>query len=117
VVRPGGRIGLLVYLAAAAELDDPPQGNHFPSSGQLHDMFGQEGLEVVEVAGFRDVVQPPPDWAARVDAVERELHRRFGHTAELTAADEQTKRLGKLLGAGQIVAQAILLRPGTAGQT
>src|ERR1700733_12078221 len=35
VVRPGGRIGLLVYRAAAVERDDPPQGNHFPSSGQL----------------------------------------------------------------------------------
>ena len=55
VVRPGGRIGLLVYLAAAVELDDPPEGNHFPSSGQLHDLFGQAGLEAVEVAGFRDV--------------------------------------------------------------
>jgi SAM-dependent methyltransferase len=115
VVRPGGRIGLLVYLAVAAELDDPPQGNHFPSSGQLHHMFGQEGLEVVEVAGFRDAVEPPPDWAGRAEAVERELHRRYGHTAELGAADEQTKLFGRLLDSGQIVAQAILLRPGTAG--
>ena len=41
VLRPGGRIGLLVFLAVADQLDDPPQGNHFPSSGQLHDLFGQ----------------------------------------------------------------------------
>jgi SAM-dependent methyltransferase len=114
VVRPGGRIGLLVYLAAVAELDDPPQGNHFPSSVQLHDMFSKEGLEAVEVAGFGDAVQPPPDWAARVEDVERELHRRYGRTAELTAADEQTKLFGRLLGAGQVTAQAILLRAGTA---
>ena len=62
VVRPGGRIGLLVFLAVADQLDDPPQGNHFPSSGQLHDLFGQAGLEAVDVADFRDITRPPPDW-------------------------------------------------------
>ncbi len=115
VVRPGGRIGLLVYLAAAVELDDPPQGNHFPSSGQLHDLFGRAGLEVVDVAAFRDVVQPPPDWADRVEAVERELHRRYGHTPELTAADEQSTLFGRLLDSGQVVAQVIALRVAAAG--
>ena len=32
IVRPGGRIGLLVYLAVTPKLDDPPEGNHFPAS-------------------------------------------------------------------------------------
>ena len=64
VVRPGGRIGLLVFLAVADQLDDPPQGNHFPSSGQLHDLFGQAGLEAVDVADFSDITRPPPDWPA-----------------------------------------------------
>ena len=110
VVRPGGRIGLLVYLAVADQLDDPPQGNHFPSSGQLHDLFGQAGLEAVDVADFSDITRPPPDWTARVEAVERELHRRYGHLPELTAADEQSDRIGKLLSSGQLTCQAILLR-------
>jgi SAM-dependent methyltransferase len=110
VIRPGGRIGLLVYLAAAAELDDPPQGNHFPSSGQLHDLLCRTGLEAVDVAGFRDVIQPPPDWAGRAEAVERELHRRYGHTPELAAADEQSNLFGRLLSSGQVLAQVIVLR-------
>jgi len=38
IIRPGGRIGLLVFVAVT-ELADPPQGNHFPSSGQLHGLF------------------------------------------------------------------------------
>jgi ubiquinone/menaquinone biosynthesis C-methylase UbiE len=79
ITRPGGRIGLLVYLATVAELDDPPRGNHFPSSGQLHDLFSQAGLEAVDVASA-DITHPPPDWADRVKAVERELHRQYGHT-------------------------------------
>jgi ubiquinone/menaquinone biosynthesis C-methylase UbiE len=110
VIRPGGRIGLLVYLAASAELDDPPQGNHFPSSGQLHDLFGQAGLDAVEVAGFREITQPPPAWADRAEAVERELHRRYGHTPELTTADEQSDRIAELLSSGQLTSQVILLR-------
>jgi hypothetical protein len=110
VVRPGGRLGLLVYLAEVAELDDPPQGNHFPSSGQLHDLFGQAGLEVVDVADFRDITQPPPDWSSRVEAVERELHRGYGHTPELTEADEQSDRIGRLLRSGQLTSQVILFR-------
>lgn len=30
--------------------DNPPAGNHFPSSDRLHDLFGQAGLEAVDVA-------------------------------------------------------------------
>ena len=109
VIRPGGRIGLLVYLASAVELDDPPQGNNFPTSRQLHDLFGVAGLEPVDVAGFGDVIQPP-DWAGRAEAVERELHRRYGHTPELTAADQQSSLFGRLLRSGQVIAQVIVLR-------
>jgi len=62
------------------------------------------------VADFRDITQPPPDWTERVQAVERELHRRYGHTPELTTADEQNGRIGKLLSSGHLTSQAILLR-------
>jgi SAM-dependent methyltransferase len=110
ITRPGGRIGLLVYLAETAELDNPPQGNHFPSSGQLHDLFGQAGLEAMDVADFRDIAVPPPEWAARAEAVERELHRRYGHRPELITADQQSDRIGHLLSSGQLTSQVILLR-------
>ena len=110
VIRPDGRIGLLVYLAETAKLDNPPRGNHFPSSGQLHGLFGQAGLEAVDVADFREITQPPPDWARRVEVVERELHRRYGHRPELITADEQSDRIGHLLRSGQLTSQVILLR-------
>jgi hypothetical protein len=54
--------------------------------------------------------QPPPDWSSRVEAVERELHRRYGHTPELTEADEQSGRIGRLLSSGQLTSQVILLQ-------
>jgi SAM-dependent methyltransferase len=109
VIRPGGRIGLLVYLAAAVKLDDPPQGNHFPSGGELDDLLCRAGLETVDTAGVRDVARPPPDWTDRVETVERELHDRYGHTPELTAADEQSRLFGRLLGSGQLTSRVILL--------
>jgi SAM-dependent methyltransferase len=110
VMRPGGRIGLLVYLAAAVELDDPPQGNHFPSGGALHDLLRREGLEEVDAADARDLTKPPPDWTDRTETVERELHHRYGHTPELQAADEQSRLFGRLLSSGQLTSQVILLR-------
>jgi hypothetical protein len=42
--------------------------------------------------------------------VERELHRRYGHTPQLIAADEQSKLFGRLLSSGQVTSQAIVLR-------
>ena len=110
VIRPGGRIGLLVFLAETAELHDPPQGNHFPSSSLLHDLFGQARLEPVDVADFHGRAAAPPDWADRAAAVEHELHRRYGHTAELASADDQSGRIGRLLASGELTAQVILLR-------
>jgi SAM-dependent methyltransferase len=110
VVRPGGRIGLLVFVAVADELEDPPQGNYFPSSTQLHAELGQTGLEAVDVADFRDVGEPPADWAERTGLVERELQRRYRRTRELAVATEQSDRIGKLLGSGQLTSQVIALR-------
>src|SRR5450631_2850288 len=95
IVRPAGRIGLLVYLATTGQLDTPPQGNHFPTCGQLTALLGGAHLEVVDVAGASDLPRPSPAWRDRTAEVERELQRRFGHTAQLTAATEQSSRIGR----------------------
>ena len=39
VVRPGGRIALLVYVAARQPLDEPPEGNRFPTDDDLCSLF------------------------------------------------------------------------------
>jgi SAM-dependent methyltransferase len=106
----GGRAGMLVFLAETAVLRHPPRDNHFPSSTQLHQLFKQAHLDPVDVADFRDLTEPPPDWARRVETVERELHRRYGHRPELIEADDQSARIGDLLSSGQLTAQVILLR-------
>jgi len=109
VVRPGGRIGLLVYLAVTGELDDPPEGNHFPTSADLHTLLRGADLDVLAVADSQDMPQPPASWQERTAAVERELERRFGHTPQLAAATGQSRRIGHLLEVGQLTSQVLLL--------
>ena len=109
VVRPGGRIGLLVYLAVVPELDDPPEGNHFPTSTDLHTLLRRADLDVMAVADSQDMPEPPASWQERTAAVERELQRRFGHTPQLAAAAGQSHRIGHLLEVGQLTSQVLLL--------
>ena len=109
VVRPGGRIGLLVYLAVTAKLDDPPQGNHFPTSTDLHALIRRAGLEVLAVADSQDMPEPPASWQERTAAVERELQRRCGQNPQFAAATGQSHRIGHLLDIGQLTSQVILL--------
>jgi SAM-dependent methyltransferase len=112
IVRPGGRIGLLVYVAARLPLDDPPEGNRFPASGELDSLVRGAGLKVLRAADVHHMSAPPADWRDRTEAVERELHRRFGRTPQLRTSDEQSKRFGKLLGSGQLASQVLVLRVG-----
>jgi len=115
VVRPGARVGLLVYLAETSRLDDPPQGNHFPSSAGLHALLVQAGLDVEAVADAQQLPDPPAGWADRTAGVERELRRRFGSTPQLAAAGEQSGRIGALLSKGQLTSQVLLVRTKTEG--
>jgi SAM-dependent methyltransferase len=109
VVRPGGRIALLVYIAARPPLDEPPAGNRFPTNDDLNSLFRSAGLAMLGAAGATRMSAPPADWQDRAEAVERELHRRFGRTAQLRASDQQGERIGKLLVSGQLTSRVLVL--------
>ena len=49
------------------------------------------------------------DSGKRNAAVEDELQRRCGPAPQLSAATEQSDRIGRLLGSGQLTSQVILL--------
>jgi ubiquinone/menaquinone biosynthesis C-methylase UbiE len=109
VTHPGGRIGLLVYVATAPELSDPPEGNHFPTRGQLSALFSGANLRLLRQAEDSDLPEAPRQWRDRSAAVERELRRRHGDTPQLSEANEQSDRIGHLLRSGQLSAEVMVL--------
>jgi SAM-dependent methyltransferase len=109
VVCPGGRVGLLVFLATVPELDDPPEGNHFPSAAALDAQIGDAGLAVSDRALTADLPAPPASWRQRTQAVESELERRHAHHPAWRTAEDQHHRIGHLLAIGQLQAQVLLL--------
>ncbi len=110
VVRPAGRIGLLVYLATTRHLDDPPEGNHFPTRARLGALLRAAHLDVVAEADPGTMPPPAPDWQDRTAAVDRELRRRFGSTPQLAAATGQSDRIAAMLASGQLTSQVLTLR-------
>jgi SAM-dependent methyltransferase len=110
VVRPGGRIGLLVFLATVPELDDPPEGNHFPSPDQLGTLLSQAGLTVLDRAPAHDLPAASAFWHERTHAVESELERRHGSSPAWRTAEAQSGRIGHLLKQGQLQSQVLLLQ-------
>jgi SAM-dependent methyltransferase len=112
VTRPGGRIGLLVYMATTARLDDPPEGDHFPTRGELDALVGSAGLARRRRAQASDLPEASPQWRDRTAAVERELRRRYGGTPQLTEANEQSDRIGRLLRSGELTCELMVLSDG-----
>jgi len=112
VLRPRGRAGLLVFLATRDRLHNPPQGNHFPSRGQLTAQLREAGLIETAAADRASLPPPPASWRECAAAVEAELRRRCGNAPALATALEQSRRIGELLHSGELVSQVIrLCRP------
>jgi SAM-dependent methyltransferase len=112
VVRPGGRIGLLVLLACGPRLDDPPEGNHFPTVAGLDTKLGQAGLTILDRQATGGLPPHPPQWQQRLAAVESELQRRHGQQPAWRTAEDQSARIGHLLHEGQIESQLLVLGRG-----
>ncbi|MGD0555945.1 MAG: class I SAM-dependent methyltransferase [Streptosporangiaceae bacterium] len=109
VLRPSGRAGLLVFLATRDRLDNPPEGNHFPSRAQLTVLIREAGLTEIAVADPASFPDPPAWWLERTAAVDHELRRRFGGAPALVTALEQSHRIGELLQSGEVISQVIRL--------
>ena len=99
VLRPGGRLGLLVFVADGPLTPPLPEGNEFPSEQELLGLLRDAGLALEESADA-DLSDSPPEWTERADAVDAEVERRHGHDPAFEQAQENARRVGRLLSAG-----------------
>jgi SAM-dependent methyltransferase len=109
VLRPSGRAGLLVFLATRDRLDNPPEGNHFPTRAQLTALIREAGLTETAAADPASLPAPDASWTERTAAVEDELRRRCAGAPALATALEQSHRIGELLHSGELVSEVIRL--------
>ncbi|MGY1621383.1 class I SAM-dependent methyltransferase [Geodermatophilus sp. SYSU D00965] len=101
VLRPGGRAGLLVFVADRPLPPPLPEGNEFPNPGELADALDAAGLRLLETADA-DLGDSPPEWSERADAVDAEVARRHGDDPRWREAQEQSRRVGRLLSQGAL---------------
>ena len=101
VLSDGGRLGLLVFVADAPLPPPLPEGNEFPSEPELLDLLTGAGFALLGSARA-DLGDSPAEWTARADAVEGEVARRHGGDPRLQEAQEQSRRVGRLLSDGAL---------------
>jgi SAM-dependent methyltransferase len=102
LLRPGGSLGLLVFLADEPEPDGAPEGNHFPDAAQVALLLDEAGFDVLASTGLTDLPAPPSVWSDRIEEVERVLEREHGHDPRYLAAQDQSRRIGHLIHTGVV---------------
>lgn len=107
VLRPGGRLGLLV-LVARRELSEAFPSNDFPSDDSLDSDLAATGFEVLDRRDSSSLPGPPPEWTRRAENVGEVIARDHGDHPEHREAEHQHAVLGRLMGAGEVV--SVLLR-------
>ena len=102
VLGPGGRLGLLAFLAAG-ELPPPlPEGNDFGTAEELDALLTGAGFQLrqsVPAASLRDA---PASWREHADRVEDRLTARHAGDPRWEAAEEQSARIGRLIDGGHL---------------
>lgn len=102
VLRPPGRLGLLVYVAQHPHLSHTLEGNNFPTAAQLRLLVRQVGFEIQATELLNRLERPSEKWTERADAVEQELARRHRGDPKWEQAARQSRRIGELLHRGEI---------------
>jgi SAM-dependent methyltransferase len=101
VLRPGGRLGLLVFVADGPLPPPLPEGNEFPSEDETRALLRDAGFAVDDCADA-DLGDSPEEWTRRADAVDAEVERRHGADPAFGQARENARRVGRLLADGAL---------------
>jgi SAM-dependent methyltransferase len=101
VLTDGGRLGLLVFVADEPLPPPLPEGNSFPSAAEVEQLLADAGFTVTGTADA-DLSDSPAEWLERADAVDAEVERRHGGDPEWQQAQENARRVGRLIGSGAL---------------
>jgi SAM-dependent methyltransferase len=101
VLRLGGRLGLLVFVADGPLTPPLPEGNEFPSEAELLGLLDDAGF-ALEDSADADLSDSPTEWTERADDVDAEVERRHGNDPAFRQARENAGRVGRLLSAGEL---------------
>lgn len=109
MVRPGGRIGVLAFVAHHEEAEKRLDGNHFPTPDGLTRLVDDAGLRVEEWIGTSGLPAIPEEWSRRTDAVEKALADSYGHTRTWRIAERQSSAIGDLLADSALSGELLVL--------
>jgi SAM-dependent methyltransferase len=99
VLVDGARLGLLVFVADHPLPPPLPEGNVFPSEAELRGLLADAGF-TLDATADADLGDSPAEWTERADAVEAEIARRHGDDPAFHQAEENSRRVGRLLSDG-----------------
>ncbi len=97
VLTDHGMLGLLVYARQVDELPEEPDDTHFASWPEVQTYLARAGFDLVEVAEAASLLDSPPDWDAKADAVEQALAGRHSNDERWQHAQEQSSIIARLL--------------------
>lgn len=109
-VRPGGAVGLLVFVRLADDLPEEPDGNEFPSTGELDAAVRRAGLEVVDRARVPDFPASPPEWQEAADRVSTWIEDRHRDEDGWRTARDQQETVVRLIENDLVVGQLLACR-------
>ncbi|MBV8787706.1 MAG: class I SAM-dependent methyltransferase [Mycobacterium sp.] len=109
-VRPGGRIGLLVFVAQREIAAEQLEGNHFPTPDGLLGLAERSRLHVEHWTGTSTLGPIPETWNQRVEAIETMLSDRHGHKQAWQLAERQSSSIGHQLEQGAVTGELLVLR-------
>ena len=111
VVRPTGRIGLLVFMSRSSKPFQHPDGNHFPTETGLLSLLEEAGLAIADWHGTEEMAGPTPAWQTRADKVTAELANRHRGQHAWQLAERQSQLIGQLLAESTVTGELLTLRP------
>ena len=107
VLRPGGRLGLLV-LVARREPSEELASNSFPTDESLEADLAATGFHVLDRCDAASTATAPDEWQRREAAVQAVIARDHAGDPAQDEAEQQHAILGRLMSSGEIV--SVLLR-------